>query len=764
MATIKTDLICNLNQPVAATFLHGNLFSQDNAGNTINVYVMENGEPATIGGTVSANVIRADGNTVAVSGAIDGNKAYVILPQACYAVPGRVEIIIKLTQSTTITTIAAIVANVYRSTTDTVVDPGTIIPSISSLIAEIEEAVDSIPVDYTGLLHTIAADYSSSKTYPMVGTYAWQGGVLKRNIVPITTAETYTAAHWTNAVIGDDLTNLKSAFDVNQKNVFNVPTTFSGITDSTKWNVGSGIAPNSGANQVNSKRCRTGYISFSVPTLLYIDSPDYDFIVWEYSSASVSSALFAPRESYTSDPVLIRKEQGAVNFRIGVSRKDGADMAATDVTALTTAIKTFALTDTTLLISGSAADSKATGERCDAIEDYAETTPFRPLTSGELSEASTLLDISPSRYFTADGTKIKTLEPNFPFDIGTSLTYFVMVYKYATSHKYIRILSVDGKKDFTGWTAASHPTTLYWEDISYNSSTFKPTLKVLIFGNSSTYSTWGYLPSLLSEFCPDYNFKIGILYTSGQSLGGHITMFNAGTAYTEFSVFADGVWTNTANTVTGKNALDSDEWDIIAIQQSNGEMMSGTGKADISGLCALIAAYIDYPVQFVINMPMTKGANCSGLEPYYPDIEDPEERSDAAFADFAEYCREGLAESYISHVIPCGTAVQNARHTTLKQYGTFEYLCDDDVGHLQNGIGVLCASYAAAYKFLEIIGEKAKLFGSPLNPTDEWLADINLYTKTAHGSCVGVTDANKILAQRCALQAIKNPYVITVLS
>lgn len=210
MATITTDLICNLNQPVAATFLHGNLFSQDNAGNTINVYVLDNGAPATIGGTVSANVIRSDGNTVAVSGAIDGNKAYVILPQACYAVPGRVEIIIKLTQNTTITTIAAIVANVYRSTTDTVVDPGTIIPSISSLIAQIEAAVDSIPVDYSGLLATIAADYSSSKTY-QVGQYAWQGGVLKRCIVPITTAETYTAAHWTNAVIGDDLSALKSA-------------------------------------------------------------------------------------------------------------------------------------------------------------------------------------------------------------------------------------------------------------------------------------------------------------------------------------------------------------------------------------------------------------------------------------------------------------------------------------------------------------------------------------------------------------------------
>lgn len=232
MATITTDLICNLNQPVAATFLHGNLFSQDNAGNTINVHVMDNGEPATIGGTVSANVIRADGNTVAVSGSLSGNQCSVVLPQACYAVPGRVEIIIKLTQSTTITTIAAIVANVYRSTTDTVVDPGTIIPSIQALIEEIEDAVDSIPVDYSGLLATIAADYSSSKTY-QVGQYAWQGGVLKRCIVPITTAETYTAAHWTNAVIGDDLSALKSAL-----------TAYTGVEEFTNWNKNHGVALN----------------------------------------------------------------------------------------------------------------------------------------------------------------------------------------------------------------------------------------------------------------------------------------------------------------------------------------------------------------------------------------------------------------------------------------------------------------------------------------------------------------------------------------
>lgn len=155
MATITTDLICNLNQPVNVTYLHGNLFSQDNAGNTINVFVMDNGEPAAIGGTVSANVIRADGATVAVTGSLSGNQCSVVLPQACYAVPGVLTIIIKLTSGETVTTVGAVVANVYRSSTDTAVDPGEIIPDISALIAAIDAAVASIPADYSELVEGV---------------------------------------------------------------------------------------------------------------------------------------------------------------------------------------------------------------------------------------------------------------------------------------------------------------------------------------------------------------------------------------------------------------------------------------------------------------------------------------------------------------------------------------------------------------------------------------------------------------------------------
>lgn len=283
MATVNVNLTCDLQHPVQVQYIGGNMFSQDNAGNTINVEVFNDGEPATLGGSISANVIRADGATVAVSGALSGNRAYVIFPQACYAVPGTITVIIKNTESSTVTTIAAFVANVYQSTTDTVVDPGQIIPSVSALIAQIEAAVDSIPVDYSGLLATIAADYSSSKTYPVVGMYAWQGGVLKRNIVPITTAETYTAAHWTNAVIGDDLSALKSAIDDVKTEAGSKTDITSLFTFTNGYRINSANAgSNLGKRQSESSSEASGYVN--------IEGYEYILLSMKYMKASQAGA------------------------------------------------------------------------------------------------------------------------------------------------------------------------------------------------------------------------------------------------------------------------------------------------------------------------------------------------------------------------------------------------------------------------------------------------------------------------------------------
>ena len=204
MARLETWLKQDLKRPLKVQYLGGNLFSQDNQANLIGVEVFDEGVAATLGGSVSASVIRADGGTVAVpSGTVSGNKATVVLPQAAYAVPGQVSIVLKLTQSGVVTTLAALVAIVYKSSTDTVIDPGTILPSVETLIAQINTAVASIPADYSNLWATIAPVFDDNTAYA-AGRYVTYNGHLYK----------YTADHAAGSFVTTDCTQVDVASEL----------------------------------------------------------------------------------------------------------------------------------------------------------------------------------------------------------------------------------------------------------------------------------------------------------------------------------------------------------------------------------------------------------------------------------------------------------------------------------------------------------------------------------------------------------------------
>lgn len=158
MATLDYRTTCELNRPVTIKHLDGMFFSQDVQANRIVVSVVRGGVNEDLSGTVSANIIRADGETVVQTGEISGNVASVTMPAAAYAVPGAIAVFVKHTESGVTSTIAAVTGYVYKSTTDTIVDPGTIIPSIQDLlesiddaIEDLEEAIAAIPQDYQDL-------------------------------------------------------------------------------------------------------------------------------------------------------------------------------------------------------------------------------------------------------------------------------------------------------------------------------------------------------------------------------------------------------------------------------------------------------------------------------------------------------------------------------------------------------------------------------------------------------------------------------------
>lgn len=191
--------------------LQGSAFTNENGGHTFQISgVDSNGESLALSGTIAASFLRPDQTTVGISGSVSGGVASVTLSEECYGVPGRFGLVIFMTSDGKKTAIYSCVGNVARSSTDAVA-PG-VAADVVDLINEIQMAVDTIPASYSALMADIAPTYSSSALYA-VGDYAWCEGDLKRCIVPITVGETYTPAHWTSAVVGDDVSALKSAIN-----------------------------------------------------------------------------------------------------------------------------------------------------------------------------------------------------------------------------------------------------------------------------------------------------------------------------------------------------------------------------------------------------------------------------------------------------------------------------------------------------------------------------------------------------------------------
>ena len=110
----------------------------DNNAHTWRVTVMDGGEAAQVTGSVTGYFVRPDGNTVAVQGSMTGNVASVVLAQACYAQEGDVKAVMRLSSGTDAkVTLAALILPVRNVLTDSIIDPGEVIPSLDDLLAQI---------------------------------------------------------------------------------------------------------------------------------------------------------------------------------------------------------------------------------------------------------------------------------------------------------------------------------------------------------------------------------------------------------------------------------------------------------------------------------------------------------------------------------------------------------------------------------------------------------------------------------------------------
>ena len=148
----------------------------------------------------------------------------------------------------------------------------------------------TIPRGDTGEVNamSIAQEYSSSATYA-VGDYVFYNGALYRCITAITTAEAWTAAHWTAAVLGDDVSDLKSALTNVEGEL-----TYDGTLGVENYNVNT-LNAAGGGEQTSTTRLCSRYLSadsikFVKPTsgykvMVYAYTKAFSYIgIWNGSS------------------------------------------------------------------------------------------------------------------------------------------------------------------------------------------------------------------------------------------------------------------------------------------------------------------------------------------------------------------------------------------------------------------------------------------------------------------------------------------------
>jgi hypothetical protein len=202
------------------------------------------------------------------------------------------------------------------------------------------------------------------------------------------------------------------------------------------------------------------------------------------------------------------------------------------------------------------------------------------------------------------------------------------------------------------------------------------------------------------------------------------------------------------------------DFDIILLNQGalNG-FDYNTDQPYLNDFIDAIQGYIHYDVNFcflINNSFPTASAYLDPTDPSYIGVSTPL----AMFQMTASAAQSVKNETIVQEIIPVGTAIQNARTVPdFAAIGINGDLCSDDM-HLQEGLPILIECYVFAISIVNMLSPKNSIVGSRIRPDADWAESINA-PQRAHGTNIGITDANCLLGLKCAIMAIKYPYTVT---
>lgn len=296
-------------------------------------------------------------------------------------------------------------------------------------------------------------------------------------------------------------------------------------------------------------------------------------------------------------------------------------------------------------------------------------------------------------------------------------------------------------------------------------------LKVLCIGNSFTQDSMGYVPYIMKQMVPHVKLTLGIGMIGGSPLAQHLAnLMNedvsvGSTVYSPtnygFEMSVDGSpWKSSSASID--EILAFAEWDIITFQQSG-----GTASLDWN---TYYAPFI-YKIHKKIYEKITYNVQLGWLSVHGTYANNAEAILNS-WRNTTNNSKKVVEETGASILFPYGTAIQNLRTISeLNALGNYGFLQADN-GHLQNGIGCLCAAYSNVLTLLKSIGMDYKgIVHEDIVIDDTFMGEKkipgpnpSLNQETGSYGIIGMTPDNVYLAQIAAIKSISSPYEVTDLN
>lgn len=274
-----------------------------------------------------------------------------------------------------------------------------------------------------------------------------------------------------------------------------------------------------------------------------------------------------------------------------------------------------------------------------------------------------------------------------------------------------------------------------------------PALKILFIGNSFTQDAVWHLPDILKNM-GFRKVKMIDCYIGGHLISEYEAEFDSGTANNAYTATPENMAWNNKTGMTLKQICESEDWDVITLQEHTGNHCSWTwtaeSKATLQSLVNKIKATQSKTpkMYYLMSQSYYDFARMSGQSSWWTFSNQKE-----MFQTCVAYAQHAVSEVGFDGVIPSGTYVQNIRTSGVNSPMDMTR----DGYHMDYGLaryGAACLVYNVAMKpYLNL----------PLS--ENYIYSNSTISSTAHST--PVTLAGGAVARRAAELAQANPWTIT---